>query len=147
MVSAKSLRWDGTRDSQETAWKTMWHDQSRPGAVIMSAQVGGEALPWQGPRRQILPVEGLGKAALNNKVSSDRPLGVNRVGLWVTPTPCLASPLTLQWPSRLHAGHPAWGMSSENSQPWGLSGPSEGRGGVSTMSTFLLLHRNGYFDY
>ena len=65
MVSAKSLRRDGPRDSQETAWKTVWHDQSRPGTVIMSAQVGGEALPWQGRRRQILPVGGLGKATLS----------------------------------------------------------------------------------
>ena len=37
--------------------------------------------------------------------------------------------------------------SSENSQPWCLSGPSQGRGGVLTMNTRLLLHRNGHFYY
>ena len=132
IVPAKSLGWDGTWDNQETAWKPMWQDQSRLGAAIRGAQVGGKALPWHRQRCQILPEEGLRKSALNNKISSNPALHL--VSLFRGPPTCT---LVIQ-PGR---------RSSENSQPWCLSGPSQGRGGVLTMNTRLLLHRNGHFYY
>lgn len=136
IVPAKSLGWDGTWDNQENSMEANGKDQSRLGTAIMGAQVGGKALP------------GTGKGARfsQRRDSGNLPL-ITRSALTILWRLIAFDYGWYQHPA-LHlvslcgpptcTGHPAWGGGLvENSQPWCLSGPSQGRGGVLIMNTCL----------